>query len=343
MATERDTTATSGVGWCPTCERKRGSYTDVTTGWRVCVVCTTAVTDECADPGPRIGSEGRPRCARPSGHTGQHQADESWRRVTWANADASAVPAAGVPTAARDRAELDEIDRLRRLHARPGMTAGEFVEYLPEHLTSVYWRSKIDECIRARGIDPDAEEGAVHVPAAARDHAIDVFDALIGDMACGLDVGGNDDSNLADYLIRLRRVRALLAGAPALDVDELTAALAAADLNWSAELGDPPSEPAYIQALARDTARLLAGAPTPDVTAAHDGAAPGPLHPQGTPEGHFQSSPRSAGNGADGTATPDVTAEDIARWRAMEQRARSALDTANHDVWTVVVDILGDQ
>lgn len=43
----------------------------------------------------------------------------------------------------------------------------------------------------------------------------------------------------------------------AADLDELTAAIAAADLAWSAELGDPPSEPRYIQALAKGAMRAL--------------------------------------------------------------------------------------
>lgn len=43
----------------------------------------------------------------------------------------------------------------------------------------------------------------------------------------------------------------------AADLDEVTAAIAAADLTWSAELGDPPSEPRYIQALARGAMRAL--------------------------------------------------------------------------------------
>lgn len=41
------------------------------------------------------------------------------------------------------------------------------------------------------------------------------------------------------------------------DLAEVTAAIAAADLAWSAELGDPPSEPRYIQALARGAMRAL--------------------------------------------------------------------------------------
>lgn len=46
------------------------------------------------------------------------------------------------------------------------------------------------------------------------DDGLDVLDALIGDMACGLECGGNDDGNLTDYLARLRNVRALLASTP---------------------------------------------------------------------------------------------------------------------------------
>jgi hypothetical protein len=41
------------------------------------------------------------------------------------------------------------------------------------------------------------------------------------------------------------------------DLDEVTAAIAAADLTWCAELGDPPSEPRYIQALAKGAMRAL--------------------------------------------------------------------------------------
>ena len=37
-----------------------------------------------------------------------------------------------------------------------------------------------------------------------------VLDALIGDMTCGLAVGGNDDGDLASYLHRLKAFRAQL-------------------------------------------------------------------------------------------------------------------------------------
>lgn len=54
--------------------------------------------------------------------------------------------------------DLDEIERLRKSHATPGMTAGEFAELLPEHLRQPYWHSKIAEYVAAEGIDPDREE-----------------------------------------------------------------------------------------------------------------------------------------------------------------------------------------
>ena len=50
-----------------------------------------------------------------------------------------------------------------------------------------------------------------------------------------------------------RQMRQYTAG----DLDEMTAAIAAADITWSAELGDPPSEPRYIQALAGGAMRAL--------------------------------------------------------------------------------------
>jgi hypothetical protein len=45
----------------------------------------------------------------------------------------------------------------------------------------------------------------------------------------------------------------------ALELDDFTAAIAAADLSWSAEAGDPPSEPDYIRALAAGARRALLG------------------------------------------------------------------------------------
>jgi hypothetical protein len=51
----------------------------------------------------------------------------------------------------------DCIDCHRRRYGRPGMTAGEFEPYLPEHLKQPYWRTKIDEWCRAEGLDPDAD------------------------------------------------------------------------------------------------------------------------------------------------------------------------------------------
>lgn len=42
--------------------------------------------------------------------------------------------------------------------------------------------------------------------------AMDELEGIVGDMAGGLEVGGNDDSNLADYLHRLRAVTAKLNG-----------------------------------------------------------------------------------------------------------------------------------
>jgi hypothetical protein len=53
--------------------------------------------------------------------------------------------------------DLEEIEELRRQLARPGMTAGEFAELLPERLRGPYWHMKIGELCRAEGIDPDAE------------------------------------------------------------------------------------------------------------------------------------------------------------------------------------------
>lgn len=37
-------------------------------------------------------------------------------------------------------------------------------------------------------------------------------------------------------------------------IDDLTARLAAADIAWATEHGDPPAEPAYVSALARQVA-----------------------------------------------------------------------------------------
>jgi hypothetical protein len=51
--------------------------------------------------------------------------------------------------------EQDEIDRLRTELGRPGMTAGEFAELLPEHLRQPYWRTKIEQLCQEQGIDPD--------------------------------------------------------------------------------------------------------------------------------------------------------------------------------------------
>jgi hypothetical protein len=53
--------------------------------------------------------------------------------------------------------ELEEIEELRRQLVRPGMTAGEFAELLPERLRGPYWRTKLAELCRMEGIDPDAE------------------------------------------------------------------------------------------------------------------------------------------------------------------------------------------
>lgn len=53
--------------------------------------------------------------------------------------------------------DIEEIEQLRNKHARPGMTAGEFAELLPEHLRRPYWRMKIDEWFRTQGYDPDWE------------------------------------------------------------------------------------------------------------------------------------------------------------------------------------------
>jgi hypothetical protein len=55
--------------------------------------------------------------------------------------------------------DIEEIERLRSEHGRPGMTAGEFAELLPEHLRRPYWRMKLDEWFRAQGLDPDEEPG----------------------------------------------------------------------------------------------------------------------------------------------------------------------------------------
>lgn len=45
--------------------------------------------------------------------------------------------------------ELREIEELRRKHATPGMTAGEFHEFLPERLRRPYWESKVHELLAA--------------------------------------------------------------------------------------------------------------------------------------------------------------------------------------------------
>lgn len=54
--------------------------------------------------------------------------------------------------------ELEEIAALRRVHGKPGMTAGEFAEYLPGHLRPLYWRTKLDQYFREQGIDQDEGE-----------------------------------------------------------------------------------------------------------------------------------------------------------------------------------------
>lgn len=54
-------------------------------------------------------------------------------------------------------ATLAEIERLRVKHVRPGMTAGEFAELLPEHLRQPYWRTRIERWYREQGLDPDEE------------------------------------------------------------------------------------------------------------------------------------------------------------------------------------------
>lgn len=54
---------------------------------------------------------------------------------------------------------LDCIECHRACYGRPGMTAGEFAPYLPEHLRQPYWKQKIRELfIRERGVDPYADE-----------------------------------------------------------------------------------------------------------------------------------------------------------------------------------------
>lgn len=60
---------------------------------------------------------------------------------------------------APDSKAADEIESYRRRFGRPGMTAGEFVEFLPEHLRQPYWRQKITEYFRAEGLDP-GDDGA---------------------------------------------------------------------------------------------------------------------------------------------------------------------------------------
>ena len=54
--------------------------------------------------------------------------------------------------------EVEEIERLRAEHERPGMTAREFAELLPEHLRQPYWRTKTEQWCREQGLDPDAED-----------------------------------------------------------------------------------------------------------------------------------------------------------------------------------------
>jgi hypothetical protein len=54
-------------------------------------------------------------------------------------------------------AELEEIEVYRQRHGAPGMTAGEFEPFLPEHLKRPYWRTKIREFFEAEGIDVDTD------------------------------------------------------------------------------------------------------------------------------------------------------------------------------------------
>jgi hypothetical protein len=44
----------------------------------------------------------------------------------------------------------------RRRFSTPGMTAGEFERFLPEHLKRPYWEQKITEWAAQQGLDPDA-------------------------------------------------------------------------------------------------------------------------------------------------------------------------------------------
>lgn len=53
--------------------------------------------------------------------------------------------------------EAEEIEEYRRRYGKPGMTAGEFEPFLPDHLKQPYWRQKIDEYFRAQGLDPDED------------------------------------------------------------------------------------------------------------------------------------------------------------------------------------------
>lgn len=71
---------------------------------------------------------------------------------------------------------------------------------------------------------------------------------------------------VVELLAEIKRLRGMVS--PAVDVDEVTAAIAAADIEWGLELGDPPSEPRYIQALGAGAMRAIGRAngdtcPTP--------------------------------------------------------------------------------
>lgn len=52
--------------------------------------------------------------------------------------------------------DADDIERYRREHITPGMTAGEFAQLLPEHLRSTYWHQKIEQVVaREPGVTED--------------------------------------------------------------------------------------------------------------------------------------------------------------------------------------------
>lgn len=53
---------------------------------------------------------------------------------------------------AEDRAEIEEY---RQRFGKPGMTAAEFEPYLPDHLKTPYWRTKILEFFESEGISID--------------------------------------------------------------------------------------------------------------------------------------------------------------------------------------------